>query len=33
MKVVYMIGLPGCGKSTVMKEFMKDYDWTTGSSS
>jgi shikimate kinase len=28
MKVVYMIGLPGCGKSTVMKEFMKEYDWT-----
>jgi hypothetical protein len=22
MKLVYLIGLPGCGKSTVMKEFM-----------
>jgi thymidylate kinase len=23
MKLIYLIGLPGCGKSTVMKEFMK----------
>jgi GTPase SAR1 family protein len=28
MKVVYLIGLPGCGKSTVMKEFMSNFsDW------
>jgi gluconate kinase len=26
MKLVYLIGLPGCGKSTVMKEFMSRYD-------
>ena len=26
MKVVYMIGLPGCGKSTVMKQFMEQFD-------
>jgi shikimate kinase len=29
MKVIYMIGLPGCGKSTVMKKFMQQYEWTT----
>lgn len=29
MKVVYLIGLPGCGKSTVMKGFMEQYDWST----
>lgn len=23
MKVIYLIGLPGCGKSTVMKQFME----------
>jgi gluconate kinase len=27
MKVIYMIGLPGCGKSTVMKKFMEQYHW------
>ena len=26
MKLIYLIGLPGCGKSTVMKEFMSQYD-------
>lgn len=26
MKVVYLIGLPGCGKSTVMKKFMENFD-------
>jgi len=25
MRVVYMIGLPGCGKSTVMKKFMEEF--------
>ena len=30
MKLIYLIGLPGCGKSTVMKEFMSRYnDWVT----
>lgn len=29
MKLIYLIGLPGCGKSTVMKEFMSQYnDWS-----
>ena len=23
MKLIYLIGLPGCGKSTVMKQFME----------
>jgi ABC-type dipeptide/oligopeptide/nickel transport system ATPase component len=27
MKLIYLIGLPGCGKSTVMKSFMSEYDW------
>ena len=26
MRVVYLIGLPGCGKSTVMKSFMENFD-------
>lgn len=26
MKLIYMIGLPGSGKSTVMKEFMSRFD-------
>jgi len=26
MKVVYLIGLPGCGKSTVMKELMSRFE-------
>ena len=26
MRVVYLIGLPGCGKSTVMKAFMEKFD-------
>lgn len=26
MKVIYLIGLPGCGKSTVMKEYMSRFD-------
>ena len=26
MRVVYLIGLPGCGKSTVMKSFMEKFD-------
>ena len=25
MKVVYFIGLPGCGKSTIIKHFMEGY--------
>lgn len=29
MKVIYMIGLPGCGKSTVMKKFMEQCEWST----
>jgi shikimate kinase len=30
MKVVYLIGLPGSGKSTVMKEFMSRFEgWTS----
>lgn len=30
MKVIYMIGLPGCGKSTVMKKFMETHlRWTS----
>jgi len=28
MKVIYIIGLPGTGKTTLMKRFMKQYDWT-----
>lgn len=27
MKVIYLIGLPGSGKSTVMKKFMEKYEW------
>lgn len=27
MKLVYLIGIPGTGKSTVMKEFMRHFDW------
>ena len=26
MKVIYLIGLPGCGKSTVMKSFMSKFE-------
>jgi predicted RNA-binding protein Jag len=30
MKVIYLIGLPGSGKSTVMKKFMECFEgWTT----
>lgn len=28
MKVIYIIGLPGTGKTTLMKRFMEQYDWT-----
>lgn len=27
MKLIYLIGMPGTGKSTVMKKFMEDYNW------
>ena len=27
MKVIYLIGLPGSGKSTVMKQFMETMEW------
>ena len=30
MKLIYFIGMPGCGKSTVMKEFMRRFEgWET----
>jgi len=28
MKLIYLIGMPGTGKSTVMKSFMSNYKWT-----
>lgn len=28
-KLIAIIGVPGTGKSTVMKEFMKSYEWET----
>ena len=28
MKVIYIIGLPGTGKTTLMKRFMEQYEWT-----
>ena len=27
MKLIYLIGLPGSGKTTVMKEFISEYEW------
>ena len=27
MKMIYMIGLPGSGKTTVMRKFMSEYEW------
>ena len=28
MKIIYLIGLPGSGKTTVMRKFMSDYTWS-----
>lgn len=28
MKIVYLIGMPGSGKTTVMRKFMSDYSWS-----
>ena len=27
MKLIYIIGMPGCGKSTLMKHFMRSREW------
>lgn len=29
MKLIYLIGIPGTGKSTIMKEFMRGYEFST----